>query len=100
MLCVGCGVNQKQRGNIYVTTLFRIEAFKETLRRCGARLNPSSSPDAYELCLVEADEVRRRWDALGRPTMDRFNQRLVAECLGSNVAAAVFRRPGGVNRGS
>lgn len=56
--------------------------------------------DAYELCLVEADEVRRRWDALGRPTMDRFNQRLVAECLGSNVAAAVFRRPGGVNRGS
>ncbi|MDD5453444.1 MAG: bifunctional DNA primase/polymerase [Candidatus Bipolaricaulis sp.] len=50
--------------------------------------------DAFELCLVEKEEVRRRWDVLGHPSLDQLNRELVVERLCPEVATAVFRRGG------
>lgn len=55
--------------------------------------------DRFRLGEAAPEEVQRRWEALGRPSLRRFKRSLVAERLGEEVAAAVFRRrpeePGG-----
>ncbi|HHY39478.1 MAG TPA: hypothetical protein GX507_11240 [Clostridia bacterium] len=41
---------------------------------------------------ADISEVKRRWEALGKPSLRRFNRTLVIERLGEDVANAVFRR--------
>jgi len=48
--------------------------------------------DRFTVLEADANEVKKRWDALGHPSLERFNRALVARCLGGRVARAVFRR--------
>lgn len=48
--------------------------------------------DRFKLCEVNAEEVMRRWEALGKPSLRQFNRSLVVEKLGEEIAAKVFRR--------
>ncbi len=59
-----------------------------------AKVPRSGGEKGDRFVVLEADEgeVRRRWDALGHPSLERFNRELVARCLGEDLACRVFRR--------
>lgn len=54
---------------------------------------------AQELILLatDPDEVRARWEALGRPSLAHVTEKLVRERLGEDTAASIFR-PAAVDR--
>lgn len=41
---------------------------------------------------ADISEVERRWKALGKPSLRRFNRTLVIERLGEDIANSLFRR--------
>lgn len=48
--------------------------------------------DRFVINECDESEVRRRWEALGKPALARVNRRRVEERLGRDTACAVFRR--------
>ncbi len=48
--------------------------------------------DRFRLCPTSPEEVRRRWEALGRPSLRRLTREYVGEKLGEDVTKAIFRR--------
>ena len=48
--------------------------------------------DRYVLGNPSSEEVLRRWEALGKPSLREFKKTLVEERLGPEIANAVFRR--------
>ncbi|SHF64896.1 hypothetical protein SAMN02745218_02790 [Desulfofundulus australicus DSM 11792] len=48
--------------------------------------------DRFKLCSIDSDLVLKRYQALGKPSLKKFNRNLVAEKLGEDIADAVFRR--------
>ncbi len=56
------------------------------------KLPSTGRGDRWRLSTPSLEDVLRRWDLLGKPSLREFNGKLVAERLGEDVAAKVFRR--------
>ena len=56
------------------------------------KLPSTGGGDRWRVLAPNLEDVLKRWEALGRPSLREFNRRLVAERLGEDVAARVFRR--------